>query len=122
MPLFVYGTLMAGEENYGELRGSPLVREALTEPRYELLDLGAYPGLREGGAISVVGEVYEVDRNTLAQLDLFEGHPGLFRRSSVRLLSGEMAIAYLFVGGGDDLPEATPRIASGSWRAHRAGG
>src|SRR5882757_8497188 len=114
MPLFVYGTLMAGEENYGELWGSPFVREAVTEPRYELLDLGAYPGLREGGTIRVAGELYDVDGATLARLDRFEGHPTLFRRAKVRLSDGELAIAYLFVGAGADPPrEPASRIVSG---------
>jgi gamma-glutamylcyclotransferase (GGCT)/AIG2-like uncharacterized protein YtfP len=48
-----------------------------------------------GGAAAVAGELFEVDRELLARLDRFEGHPHLFRRARVPLAGGPAAFAYL---------------------------
>ena len=80
MRLFVYGTLLRGERNHRHLAHARLVDAHVTQPRFTLLDLGAYPGLVASGAPAVHGEIYEVDAATLRALDRFEGHPNLFRR------------------------------------------
>jgi gamma-glutamylcyclotransferase (GGCT)/AIG2-like uncharacterized protein YtfP len=114
MRLFVYGSLLFGEIHNARLGGSRLLGEAHTEPRYTLVDLGAYPALLDEGTTSVSGELYEVTADVLAALDEFEGHPEDYCRSPVRLLNGECAEAYV-------LPRArapaTRVIVSGSWRA-----
>lgn len=84
-----------------------------TEPRYQLVDLGGYPGLVDGGRTQVHGEVYSVDDATLSRLDDLEGHPGYYERQRLRLADGREVQAYV-------LPAAEavgcPRIASGDWR------
>jgi gamma-glutamylcyclotransferase (GGCT)/AIG2-like uncharacterized protein YtfP len=114
MRLFVYGSLLFGEIHNARLGGSRLLGEALTEPRYTLVDLGPYPALLDGGTTSVTGEIYEVAADVLAALDALEGHPDEYRRVPIRLLSGESAEAYV-------LPRAKAPfmrvIASGSWRS-----
>ena len=110
--IFVYGTLMRGEDNASFLRGARFAGAARTEPRYTLVDLGDYPGLCDGGATSVVGELYDVDEPILVRVDELEGHPDLFRRASVTLAGGGTAIAYLLAA---ERPGAV--IASGDWRS-----
>src|SRR5437899_576229 len=61
LKVFVYGSLLSGEDHHHRLSRSPALGSCRTEPTYTLVDLGAYPGLLEGGMTSVHGEVYEVD-------------------------------------------------------------
>jgi gamma-glutamylaminecyclotransferase len=112
--LFVYGTLLSGERSHRRLRGSRFLGVACTEPRYTLVSLGPYPALVEGGAISVMGELYEVPGRLLPALDLFEGHPDLYRRRDIRLLREVDAEAYLLV----PTQEHAEVIESGDWRQH----
>jgi gamma-glutamylcyclotransferase (GGCT)/AIG2-like uncharacterized protein YtfP len=115
--VFVYGSLLAGEENHGHLRGSRLIGAFRTEPIYTLVDLGAYPALLEGGTTSVDGEVYEVDDATLATIDAFEGHPELYRRLPVRLDGGEQVACYLLQRA--ELVLGCVVLDGGNWRNRR---
>lgn len=110
MTLFVYGTLMRGEENHHLLAGAEPLGAARTAPRYRLADLGRYPALVEGGDISVTGELWRVEPELLATLDELEGHPTYFRRTEVALADGTTAQAYVFDPPGDRV------IPSGDWR------
>ena len=114
MRLFVYGSLLSGETHAARLGTCRLVGPARTAARYTLVDLGPYPGLLEGGTTSVAGEVYEVDADTLAALDAFEGHPDEYRRRPVELLGESSAEAYLLPPGRAPHGRA---LAGGSWRA-----
>jgi len=96
--LFVYGSLMRGEANHhllGAAADGTFAGAARTEPRFELIDLGPYPGMVGGGRHSVAGELYRVAAAVLEALDEFEGHPGYFRRTTIRLADGRAAEAYL---------------------------
>jgi gamma-glutamylcyclotransferase (GGCT)/AIG2-like uncharacterized protein YtfP len=93
--LFVYGSLMRGEANHRLLAGAEALGAARTAAEFELVDLGPYPGLVAGGGSAVVGELYRVDGGIVVRLDAFEGHPGYFRRSPIRLVDGRPAEAYL---------------------------
>ena len=78
--VFVYGTLKSG----GEIRGlhqfgdgASIVGKAETVyPDYEMVDLGAFPGVFENGEHYIQGEVWEVDSETLSLLDGIEGYTG----------------------------------------------
>ena len=59
--VFTYGTLLKGEPNHGLLAEARLVGEARTEPVFDLINLGAFPGMVAGGSTAVRGEIYEVD-------------------------------------------------------------
>lgn len=116
MALFVYGTLRRGEPAHGLIARARAVGAARTAPAFELADFGAYPALVRGGAISVVGELYEPDEETLASLDAYEGCPELFTRELIELDGGGLCEAYLMP------PEhalGRPRIASGDWMSRR---
>ncbi len=89
--LFVYGSLRRGHEHHAELDGARYVGAAVTEPRYRIIQRGAYPAL-VAGTDAVKGEVYAVESETLARLDAFEGED--YRRASVQLVDGSAAEAY----------------------------
>lgn len=115
--LFVYGTLMSGEPYHHRLmEEARFVAKTLTEPAYELLDLGEYPGLVEGGETAVTGEVFEIDEHIQKAVDRLEGHPHLYRRTTVRLAGGEEAVGYV-------LPrkarESYPVVSHGDWKRHQ---
>ena len=114
--VFVYGTLLRGEGNHDLLADAELVGPARTLPRFTLHDLGAFPGLVEGGTHAVLGEVYLVGRDTLARLDRLEGHPSFYRRVAVTLEDGTSVETYVLPR---ERVASCPVISSGSWRAHR---
>jgi gamma-glutamylcyclotransferase (GGCT)/AIG2-like uncharacterized protein YtfP len=113
MVLFVYGSLLPGEQHEGQLAGARALGEARTEATYTLVDLGTYPALLEGGTTAIVGELYEVDEGTLRRLDAFEGHPDEYRRAPVRLAGGARAEAYFFPRS---QAADRPLVAGGDWR------
>lgn len=110
--VFVYGTLMRGEVNHGLLDGAEWVGEHRTEPRFTLLNLGAYPGLIAGGRVAVSGELYRVDGAGLNALDALEDYPRLYGRARLRTAFGH-AWTYLYRGSVRD----RPTIPSGDWRS-----
>jgi gamma-glutamylcyclotransferase (GGCT)/AIG2-like uncharacterized protein YtfP len=116
MLLFVYGTLRSGQSNHRELSRARFVRASATVANYELVDLGAYPALLEGGKTAVHGELYEVTDALLAELDIFEDVPTLYERKSVALRDGR-AMAYVMP---PERARRAPRIATGDWRSHPA--
>jgi gamma-glutamylaminecyclotransferase len=111
--LFVYGTLMRGEPNHPLLAGASFHGPGRTLPRFELVDLDAYPAMVSGGTAAVAGELYEVDEAVLAAVDDLEGHPRLYRRRRVALAGGGRAEAYLMAR---EATAGLPRIPSGDWR------
>lgn len=113
--VFVYGTLLEGEVNHHVLRGARCVGRGRTLAAFELVDLGPYPGLVDGGSRSVVGEVYEVDCETLRTLDHFEDHPRLYRRTTITLSDGSRVETYVL----PDRPGRGAVIESGNWRDRR---
>ena len=112
MLLFVYGTLRRGEPNHRELGEARFLGHVRTAPVYELVDLGSFPALLEGGSTAVQGELYEVDEGWIGQLDAFEEAPELYDRKHV-WLEGEAALAYVMRR---DVAGPAPRIPSGDWR------
>jgi gamma-glutamylcyclotransferase (GGCT)/AIG2-like uncharacterized protein YtfP len=112
-PLFVYGSLMRGETNAGQLQGATFLAQARTAPSYTLVDMGDYPALCGGGVTSVAGELYQLEAGMLERLDAFEGHPQVYRRSHVTLADSTQAEAYLHAGAA---PPAGPVIPGGDWR------
>ena len=73
-----YGSLRRGMGNHQYyLSDSEYKGTFSTEPEYTLHSLQWYPGLKLNGNTSVVMEVYEVDEETLTNLNRLEGYrPG----------------------------------------------
>jgi gamma-glutamylcyclotransferase (GGCT)/AIG2-like uncharacterized protein YtfP len=125
MLLFVYGTLRRDAANHRELRDATFIGRARTQPKYELVDMGGYPALLEGGADAVVGEVYEIPGALLAALDAFEEVPELYQRKDIAIdhvssaTSGQRVLgptieAYVMTR---ERAKRAPRLANGDWIA-----
>jgi gamma-glutamylcyclotransferase (GGCT)/AIG2-like uncharacterized protein YtfP len=104
--LFVYGTLMSDGCRAGVLSGQRFLGRYQTLSGYQLLDLGAYPGLvRRDGGPAIEGELYEIDSGLRERLDRIEGAPSLFRLEEVELAGHDGPVwAYVFQRGGPTTP------------------
>jgi len=71
MKVFVYGTLLQGLPLAHELKDCEYLGPAMIQAN--LFDLGAYPGINEGEH-TVIGELYEISEDVLANLDMIEGY------------------------------------------------
>ena len=81
--LFVYGTLMKNRGNNDLLGDSEYLGKYHTDPRWGLVDLGAFPAMVPSNK-SVKGEVYLVDDDILEAVDALEGVDfGLYKRHRV---------------------------------------
>jgi gamma-glutamylcyclotransferase (GGCT)/AIG2-like uncharacterized protein YtfP len=123
--LFVYGTLMRGEERHPALLRHGARFECPGRARGTLHDLGPYPALSADPADDpVVGELYEAPDlgALLTETDRVEGFGGfgargsLYRRAIVRVTSdlGGSVLAWTYLLAGD--AGGARVIASGDWR------
>ena len=113
MLLFVYGTLLRGEDNAPRIAHLPFVGDDSTPPAFSLVNLGPYPGLMNGGNTAVKGELYEIAEEHLPALDEFEEHPHLYRRDTLLLASGLRAVTYFL--NAEHARDASV-LPHGSWR------
>ena len=83
--VFVYGSLKRSEHNHGLLARARYIDEARTEPRYRLRVTDSYPAMirTDEDPLSIEGEVFEVDRATLARLDRLEDNGRLYLRELI---------------------------------------
>jgi gamma-glutamylcyclotransferase (GGCT)/AIG2-like uncharacterized protein YtfP len=115
--LFVYDSLLAGEPEHSALCRAEPLGEADTEPGYRLVELGARGALVRDGTETVRGELYLVDRKTLAALDVGREVPILFQRARIRLSDGGEAETYLMH---PDQVRGKRRLPHGQWRTRFA--
>ncbi|HWA10592.1 MAG TPA: gamma-glutamylcyclotransferase family protein [Opitutaceae bacterium] len=114
--IFVYGTLKRGGSNHAFMAGQKLVGEARTQPGFRLFDLEGFPGMvaKADDRNGVSGEIWAVDAECLARLDVLEGTAeGLYRREPVPLLppfDGRGVETYLYARRVEGR-----RDAGGSW-------
>ena len=86
--VFVYGTLRRQGVNYRLLRRARYLGRHRTAPAYTMIDLGGYPGVVRGGRTAIEGELYGVDKPTLAMLDQLEDYPRLYDRDRIVTTQG----------------------------------
>ena len=116
--VFVYGTLLSEEPNNILLSSSKFLGEDSVEG-FQMFNLGMFPAcvpVSENftGYATIVGEVWEVDDETLKRLDYLEGYPNFYDRKEVETSFGK-ALIYFTPRQGDWLPDA-PTIANGDWK------
>jgi len=90
MYLFVYGTLKNGFHNHQLLEDAEFICSATTKEKYPLVNIeGYFPYLinDKGVGHCVEGEVYKIDEEILAMLDILEGYPDLYNRHKIRVKS-----------------------------------
>ena len=95
IPLFVYGTLRKGEKNNSLLENSKYLGLASTTDKYTLILDGGVPFLLDIPYTYITGDLYEIDLQTLKNIDALEGHPELYKRKLIEtvLPSGEKILA-----------------------------
>lgn len=92
--IFVYGTLMSGEEAHDKMRDARFLGEVRTEPQYSLRTLADdFEALVRGGQDSIDGELYQVSFAKLLELDEWEYD--IYSRDYVYLEDGSVADAYV---------------------------
>ncbi len=106
--IFVYGTLRKGENNHHLLEKSEYLGLFETDPDYQLVDLGSYLGMIKGNS-KITGEVYRIDDQLLAQLDVLENVPDEYHRETMDTPYG-VAWIYLYHGAA----QTDEAIASGN--------
>jgi gamma-glutamylcyclotransferase (GGCT)/AIG2-like uncharacterized protein YtfP len=112
-PVFVYGTLLSGQSNHHWLGDAEFLGEDAIDGAC-LIDLGEYPMLRPG-TDRILGEVYQVSDEVLANLDELEEHPIVYQRAIVTLVSDRQAWVYW---GQAAYALDYPVITDSSWRSH----
>lgn len=98
--VFVYGTLKRGFYNHTLLENSEFIAKVITKEKYPMLNAEEYfPYLinKMGIGHNIKGELFKIDDETFAKLDMLEGYPDLYTRENIKVISYgiEMsAIAY----------------------------
>jgi gamma-glutamylcyclotransferase (GGCT)/AIG2-like uncharacterized protein YtfP len=117
--VFVYGTLKQGHGNHTLLNGAKFLGRSMIRGNYQLVDLGAFPGLiqtqPEQPAQTISGEVYLVSENTLRSLDMLEGNGHFYTRVKIPT-AYKNAWTYF-------LPERylnNPIVEGGAWRPNES--
>jgi len=112
--VFVYGTLMKGEHHHEAISKARFLGLAETKPEYELVQIDYYPAMLPGGASKIIGEIYEVDDETLEKLDELEEVPAVFVREAITLSDGSSASVYILprerARGGEPIPSGYFRM------------
>jgi gamma-glutamylaminecyclotransferase len=116
--VFVYGTLKQDHTNHVLLNSAVFLGyDSITGP-YKLLSFGSIPGLVDTpieDSNKIFGEVWSCDEETLAALDMFEGHPNLYRRAKLwsDRLSKRVWVYFAPPWWAKDAPGEVP---SGMWK------
>jgi len=88
--IFVYGTLRKGHYNHHLLKDAYCYGIGSSESWYAMYLKNGYPYVTGSESrYPIVGELYSVDDETLAQLDKFEGHPRYYERREIPVVMGE---------------------------------
>ena len=91
--VFVYGTLMNGEDNHHFLENSTCLGKAAIEG-YDMYNVGGwYPAIIPGNS-RIIGELYEVHENEMPSIDMLEGEGSLYIRKCEITTGNEMAYIY----------------------------
>ena len=112
--IFVYGTLKKGGSNHHFLESSEFLRdEVLEDHSIYVPSLFSFPLLLKDKGGKVHGEVYKVDDNTLANLDMLEGEGFLYNRINNDELGFQY---YLFNDNGSwHIDKVNDKIENGKW-------
>lgn len=85
----VYGTLKRGHYNHKFLNKSQFIGEGRTVDKYKMTSNGHFPYLSKNGDYNTKVEVFEIDNETLKNVDRLEGHPDFYKREVINVLVGE---------------------------------
>lgn len=111
--VFVYGSLRKELHNDYLLENSTLLGLSKTHPEWTLFDLGAFPAAVPSGSTAILGEVYEVDKRTLNELDQLEMCPTWYQRKLIDTDYGAAWIFYLQAVDSD-----CAEVKAGDWKSY----
>ncbi len=114
----VYGSLKRGHGNNRLLAAAEYLGRCMVRGKLTMVDLGYYPGVvirEKGDEGAVLCEVYRVDEDTLASLDLLEGNGSYYTRSKVDT-QWKKAWCY-FLPAEEYLTRDIDVVESGIWKA-----
>ncbi len=111
--LFAYSSLLRGERDHDLMHRATLLQKTTTQPGFRLVDLGPYGAMITGGDKEVVGELWEVDRETLRAIDVRKEVPVLFERTQITTHDGTEAEAFVMPW---DRVVGRKRLAVGDWK------
>ena len=117
--IFVYGSLRAGLPLNDALSNSSFIQTVKSESKYTMYDLGAFPCIRKNGETSIVGDLYSVDDDTLARLDMIEGIPTLYQRDFIDIKGWDNPDTEIYAYFFSNEVYATPTVESGDWAYHK---
>ena len=120
--VFVYGTLRQGQErDINRLLPAPLFMSN-GQINGTLYDLGSYPGVRLGGALWVLGEVYQITPELERQLDEIEEvwpqQTSEYERREVLVQCAGQALVCLVYEVAEGRAKVSRVIESGDWVTH----
>lgn len=132
MYVFVYGSLLPGLHNHVLLQNSILIEQGTTVGA--LFSMGAFPALvtnshlRKPIDLNVKGAVYEIDNNTLLDLDALEGYVdgaahNLYERVTVDVTLNSGAVVQAFAYAASEyilqsiIEMHLPQVHNGDWKA-----
>jgi gamma-glutamylaminecyclotransferase len=105
--VFVYGSLKRGFSNHSIIQNSKFMGNTETADRnYRMFSLSYFPTVAETEKedFSIIGELYEVDAQTLHELDLLEGNGHLYNRKLVKVYSNlDIVEAWMYLRVPDDI-------------------
>ena len=107
--VFVYGSLKKDFYNHELLSSSEYISTHITDKKFTLVDLGAFPAVLNVGDTAIDGEIYRVNSNTFMELDKLEGYPRYYDRI---LISTDVGDAWMYILQKNN---NYPIIASGIW-------
>jgi gamma-glutamylcyclotransferase (GGCT)/AIG2-like uncharacterized protein YtfP len=110
MLVAVYGTLRQGFINNDILENSEYLGEDILDG-FLMFDLGYFPGVIRYGDDSIVVEIYDVDKNTLSDLDFLEGKDRMYNRELVDTSYGPSYIYTIMNPWGE--------VISGDWKEYK---
>ena len=99
-PIFVYGTLMKGQRANHMLQDCEFAGHFQLKD-YAMYNLGSFPSIKPCTGESVLGEVYFVNDEVLAQMDRYESEGSLYNRTPVSVHIGKRTFsveAYVYNG------------------------
>jgi gamma-glutamylcyclotransferase (GGCT)/AIG2-like uncharacterized protein YtfP len=118
----VYGSLRRDFHNHRIIEHSKFLGMTRTDPEYTMLSLGSFPAVIEGGDTSILVEIYEVDPETFASLDILEGYSpekksAFYSRKLVEFPEFGACWMYYIDGGAEGF--SNTRVPSGDWGTHK---
>lgn len=116
--VLVYGTLRKGGHNHGLLAtATPLGNGIITDP-CRMAHLGGFPAICDGvaGDYCPVVEAYAIDADTERRLDILEGVPHLYTRTTMNALINDQPIkALVYVMSDPNDTVILPEVDGGDW-------